>query len=160
MVMFYYSLVVAEMCTASALISIGAVLGKTNPVHLILIALLEVSGFVLNKWLLQTLLRVSGLLRFRPSVFTSYAGHAMYSLLFVGNSLIMVLSNSRSSLWTASCSFTSLGPSLDSCWPGSCIGMDPSSGLKKRNLTAKQDSSPCWVSSRLYFPNVTAKWGL
>ncbi|KAK1893482.1 Ammonium transporter Rh type A [Dissostichus eleginoides] len=52
------SLVVAEMCAASALISIGVVLGKTNPVHLILIALLEVSGFVLNEWLLQTLLKV------------------------------------------------------------------------------------------------------
>lgn len=50
------SLIVAEMCAASALISIGAVLGKTNPVHLILIALLEVSGFILNEWLLQTLL--------------------------------------------------------------------------------------------------------
>ncbi|XP_045919016.1 rh blood group, D antigen [Micropterus dolomieu] len=55
------SLVVAEMCTASALISIGAVMGKTNPVHLILIALLEVSGFVLNEWLLQTLLKVQPL---------------------------------------------------------------------------------------------------
>lgn len=55
---FYHSLVVAEMQAASALISIGAVLGKTNPVHLILIALLEVSGFVLNGWLLQTLLGV------------------------------------------------------------------------------------------------------
>uniref|UniRef100_A0AAQ4PXT8 Rh blood group, D antigen n=1 Tax=Gasterosteus aculeatus aculeatus TaxID=481459 RepID=A0AAQ4PXT8_GASAC len=52
------SLVVAEMCTASALISIGAVLGKTNPVHLVLIGLLEVSGFVLNEWLLQVLLKV------------------------------------------------------------------------------------------------------
>uniref|UniRef100_A0A8C2WN03 Rh blood group, D antigen n=1 Tax=Cyclopterus lumpus TaxID=8103 RepID=A0A8C2WN03_CYCLU len=52
------SLVVAEMCAASALISIGALLGKTNPVHLVLIALLEVSGFVLNQWLLQTLLKV------------------------------------------------------------------------------------------------------
>ncbi|XP_026162971.1 rh blood group, D antigen [Mastacembelus armatus] len=52
------SLVVAEMCTASALISIGAVLGKTNPVQLILLSLLEVSGFVLNKWVLQTLLKV------------------------------------------------------------------------------------------------------
>ncbi|XP_023255667.1 ammonium transporter Rh type A-like [Seriola lalandi dorsalis] len=52
------SLVEAEMCTASVLISIGAVLGKTNPVQLILIALLEVSGFILNKWVLQTLLRV------------------------------------------------------------------------------------------------------
>ncbi|XP_051251903.1 rh blood group, D antigen [Dicentrarchus labrax] len=51
------SLVVAEMCTASALISIGTMVGKTNPVHLIVIALLEVSGFVLNEWLLQTLLK-------------------------------------------------------------------------------------------------------
>ncbi|CAN9502323.1 unnamed protein product [Ophioblennius macclurei] len=50
------SLVVAEMCTASALISIGAVLGKTNPIHLVFIALLEVTAFVLNQWLLQTLL--------------------------------------------------------------------------------------------------------
>lgn len=53
-----YSLVVAEMCTASALISIGTVLGKTNPVQLTLIALLEVTGFVLNEWLLRSLLRV------------------------------------------------------------------------------------------------------
>ncbi|XP_029982030.1 rh blood group, D antigen isoform X2 [Sphaeramia orbicularis] len=52
------SLIVAEMCTVSALISIGTVLGKTNPVHLILIALLEVSGFVLNNWILQTFLTV------------------------------------------------------------------------------------------------------
>ncbi|XP_051942652.1 rh blood group, D antigen isoform X5 [Hippocampus zosterae] len=52
------SLVVAEMCTASVLISIGAVQGKTNPVHLILMVLLEVFGFVLNEWLLQTLLPV------------------------------------------------------------------------------------------------------
>ncbi|KAM7376485.1 hypothetical protein PAMP_006216 [Pampus punctatissimus] len=55
------SFVVAEMCTASALISIGAVVGKTSPVHLIIIALLEVSGFVLNEWLLQTLLQVQPL---------------------------------------------------------------------------------------------------
>lgn len=47
------------MCAASALISIGAVLGKTNPVQLVLMALLEVSGFVLNEWLLHTLLKVS-----------------------------------------------------------------------------------------------------
>ncbi|XP_044023848.1 rh blood group, D antigen [Siniperca chuatsi] len=52
------SLVVAEMCAASALISIGTVLGKTNPAQLILMALLEVSGFVLNERLLQTLLKV------------------------------------------------------------------------------------------------------
>ncbi|KAF0044585.1 hypothetical protein F2P81_003743 [Scophthalmus maximus] len=52
------SLVEAQMCTASVLISIGAVLGKTNPVHLILISLLEVSGFIFNKWVLQTVLNV------------------------------------------------------------------------------------------------------
>uniref|UniRef100_A0A3Q1I1W4 Ammonium transporter AmtB-like domain-containing protein n=1 Tax=Anabas testudineus TaxID=64144 RepID=A0A3Q1I1W4_ANATE len=55
------SLVVAEMCAASALVSIGAVLGKTNPVQLVVIALLEVSGFVLNGWVLQTLLKVRSL---------------------------------------------------------------------------------------------------
>lgn len=54
-----HSLVVAEMCTASALISIGAVLGKTNPVQLTLVALLEVTGFILNEWLLRSLLRVN-----------------------------------------------------------------------------------------------------
>ncbi|XP_061824527.2 rh blood group, D antigen [Nerophis lumbriciformis] len=52
------SLVIAEMCTSLVLISIGAVQGKTNPVHLVLMALLEVFGFVLNGWLLQTLLKV------------------------------------------------------------------------------------------------------
>ncbi|XP_061699079.1 rh blood group, D antigen [Syngnathoides biaculeatus] len=55
------SLVVAEMCTASVLISIGAVQGKTNPVHLILMALIEVFAFVLNEWLLLTLLLVQPL---------------------------------------------------------------------------------------------------
>ncbi|KAM9354115.1 rh blood group, D antigen [Pholidichthys leucotaenia] len=52
------SLVVAQMCTASAQISIGPIMGKINPVQLVLAALLEVSGFVLNQWLLQTLLKV------------------------------------------------------------------------------------------------------
>ncbi|XP_061552916.1 rh blood group, D antigen [Phycodurus eques] len=55
------SLVVAEMCTASVLISIGAVQGKINPIHLILMALLEVFGFVLNEWLLLTLLMIQPL---------------------------------------------------------------------------------------------------
>ncbi len=57
--MFSHSLVVAMMCAASALISMGTVLGKTNPVQLVVIALLEVSAFVLNEWLLQTVLKVS-----------------------------------------------------------------------------------------------------
>lgn len=57
------------MCTASALISIGSVLGKTNPVQLTVIALLEVTGFVFNQWLLRSLLRV----RRRP------ASHRVFS---------------------------------------------------------------------------------
>ncbi|XP_004082443.1 RH-like protein isoform X2 [Oryzias latipes] len=52
------SVLVAEMCAASALISMGAVMGKANPVQLVLLALLEVSGFVLNERLLQGLLKV------------------------------------------------------------------------------------------------------
>lgn len=60
------------MCAASALVSIGAVLGKTNPVQLVVIALLEVSGFVLNGWVLQTLLKVCGFNPvFPPSVSNS-----------------------------------------------------------------------------------------
>ncbi|XP_028994315.1 rh blood group, D antigen isoform X2 [Betta splendens] len=55
------SLVDAEMCAASALISIGGVLGKTNAVQLVVISLLEVSGFVLNTWILETLVKVHSL---------------------------------------------------------------------------------------------------
>lgn len=54
-------LVVAMMCTASTLISMGAVLGKTNPVQLTLIALLEVPGFLLTRWLHRTLLKAQPL---------------------------------------------------------------------------------------------------
>lgn len=56
-----------------------------------------------------------------------------------------VVYNSRSGLRTASCSFTSLGPSLELCWPGCCITTDQSSNLKKRNLTTKQGCFLCWV---------------
>ncbi|XP_031435683.1 rh blood group, D antigen isoform X1 [Clupea harengus] len=52
------SLVFAEMSAASSLIAMGVVLGKTNPVHLLLMSLMEVAGFTLNHWLLQTLLKV------------------------------------------------------------------------------------------------------
>ncbi|XP_030247540.1 rh blood group, D antigen isoform X2 [Sparus aurata] len=68
------SLVDAEMCAASALISIGAVLGKTNPVQLVLMALLEVSGFVLNEWLLHTLLKVRPLKDMRLHIFGAFFG--------------------------------------------------------------------------------------
>ncbi|KAA0718297.1 B Rhesus blood group family type [Triplophysa tibetana] len=51
------SVIEAELCAASALIAMGAVHGKTNPVQLLLMALLEVTGFVVNQWILRTLLR-------------------------------------------------------------------------------------------------------
>lgn len=80
--MFYYSLVVAEMCAASALISVGAMLGKTNPVQLVLIALLEVSGFVLNEWLLQTLLRVSSFCVFYPYISSSGQAYPIHIIAY------------------------------------------------------------------------------
>uniref|UniRef100_A0AAY4DIE3 Ammonium transporter AmtB-like domain-containing protein n=1 Tax=Denticeps clupeoides TaxID=299321 RepID=A0AAY4DIE3_9TELE len=55
------SLVFAEMYAASSLIAMGTMLGKINPVHLLIMALLEVTGFIVNQWLLQTLLRVQPL---------------------------------------------------------------------------------------------------
>jgi len=48
----------AELCAASALVAMGAVHGKTNPVQLLLMALVEVTGFVINQWILRTLLHV------------------------------------------------------------------------------------------------------
>ncbi|XP_039595796.1 rh blood group, D antigen [Polypterus senegalus] len=52
------SLVTANMCAASAVISMGAVLGKSNPIQLILMTLLEVSGFIFNCWILKKVLNV------------------------------------------------------------------------------------------------------
>uniref|UniRef100_A0A673JVS7 Rh blood group, D antigen n=1 Tax=Sinocyclocheilus rhinocerous TaxID=307959 RepID=A0A673JVS7_9TELE len=50
------SVIEAELCAASALVAMGAVHGKTNPVQLLLMALVEVTGFVVNQWILRTLL--------------------------------------------------------------------------------------------------------
>ncbi|MBN3306381.1 RHBGB protein, partial [Amia calva] len=47
------SLITANLCAASALISMGCVLGKTNPVQLLLMGLIEVTGFVLNQWIIH-----------------------------------------------------------------------------------------------------------
>uniref|UniRef100_A0A8C1IK47 Rh blood group, D antigen n=1 Tax=Cyprinus carpio TaxID=7962 RepID=A0A8C1IK47_CYPCA len=46
------SMIEAELCAASALVAMGAVHGKTNPVQLLLMALVEVTGFVVNQWIL------------------------------------------------------------------------------------------------------------
>ncbi|KAG9331022.1 hypothetical protein JZ751_020431 [Albula glossodonta] len=53
-----HSLATANLCAASALISMGAVLGNTNPAHLILMALIEVTGFMANRWILQNFFQV------------------------------------------------------------------------------------------------------
>uniref|UniRef100_A0A8C2A2R9 Rh blood group, D antigen n=1 Tax=Cyprinus carpio TaxID=7962 RepID=A0A8C2A2R9_CYPCA len=42
------SMIEAELCAASALVAMGAVHGKTNPVQLLLMALVEVTGFVFS----------------------------------------------------------------------------------------------------------------
>ena len=49
----------ADFCAAAVLISFGAVLGKTGPVQLLLMALLEVVLFGLNEFVLLSLLEVS-----------------------------------------------------------------------------------------------------
>ncbi|XP_072533481.1 rh blood group, D antigen [Salminus brasiliensis] len=51
------SLVDAELCASSALVAMGAVHGKTNPVQLLLMSLMAVTGFVVNQWLIHTLFK-------------------------------------------------------------------------------------------------------
>uniref|UniRef100_A0A8C3N701 Uncharacterized protein n=1 Tax=Geospiza parvula TaxID=87175 RepID=A0A8C3N701_GEOPR len=49
----------ADFCTAAVLISAGAVLGRLNPVQLLLLALLEVTLCTLNEFILLSLMGVS-----------------------------------------------------------------------------------------------------
>uniref|UniRef100_A0A673J1B8 Ammonium transporter Rh type A-like n=1 Tax=Sinocyclocheilus rhinocerous TaxID=307959 RepID=A0A673J1B8_9TELE len=49
------SVIEAELCAASALVAMGAVHGKANPVQLLLMALVEVTGFVVTQWILRAL---------------------------------------------------------------------------------------------------------
>ncbi|NXL87653.1 RHBGB protein, partial [Alectura lathami] len=53
------SMVSADFCTAAILISTGAVLGRVNPIQLLLMTLLEVPLFACNEYILLTLLGVS-----------------------------------------------------------------------------------------------------
>uniref|UniRef100_E1BGB6 Ammonium transporter Rh type B n=1 Tax=Bos taurus TaxID=9913 RepID=E1BGB6_BOVIN len=53
------SMINADFCAGAVLISFGAVLGKTGPVQLLLMALLEVVLFGLNEFVLLSLLEVS-----------------------------------------------------------------------------------------------------
>ncbi|KAI4903436.1 hypothetical protein NFI96_014480, partial [Prochilodus magdalenae] len=48
------SLVNAELSASSALVAMGAVHGKANPVQLLLMSLMEVTGFVINQWLIHS----------------------------------------------------------------------------------------------------------
>lgn len=49
----------ADFCTGSVLISFGAILGKTSPVQLLVMAIFEVTLFALNEFILLTILGVS-----------------------------------------------------------------------------------------------------
>ncbi|NXT04322.1 RHBG protein, partial [Prunella fulvescens] len=53
------SMVSADFCTAAVLISTGAVLGRLNPVQMLLLALLEVTLCSLNEYILLSLMGVS-----------------------------------------------------------------------------------------------------
>uniref|UniRef100_A0A3P9JU39 Rh family, B glycoprotein (gene/pseudogene) n=1 Tax=Oryzias latipes TaxID=8090 RepID=A0A3P9JU39_ORYLA len=50
------SMINADFCTGSVLISFGAVLGKTSPVQLLFMAVFEVTLFAVNEFILLTLL--------------------------------------------------------------------------------------------------------
>lgn len=48
----------ADFCTGAVLISFGAVLGKTSPVQLLVMAMFEVTLFAVNEYIVLTLLNV------------------------------------------------------------------------------------------------------
>uniref|UniRef100_A0A3Q3FTD9 Rh family B glycoprotein n=1 Tax=Labrus bergylta TaxID=56723 RepID=A0A3Q3FTD9_9LABR len=52
------SMINADFCTGSVLISFGAVLGKTSPVQLLIMAMFEVTLFAVNEYVLLTILGV------------------------------------------------------------------------------------------------------
>lgn len=54
-----HSMINADFCAGAVLISFGAILGKTGPAQLLLMALLEVVLFGTNEFLLLSLLGVS-----------------------------------------------------------------------------------------------------
>lgn len=53
------SMINADFCTGSVLISFGAVLGKTSPVQLLIMAMFEVTLFAVNEFILLSALGVS-----------------------------------------------------------------------------------------------------
>lgn len=53
------SMVSADFCTAAVLISTGALLGRVNPVQMLLLTLLGVTLFSINEYILLSLMGVS-----------------------------------------------------------------------------------------------------
>lgn len=49
----------ADFCTGSVLISFGAVLGKTSPVQLLVMSVIEVTLFAVNEFIVLSVLGVS-----------------------------------------------------------------------------------------------------
>lgn len=58
-VTFSCSMINADFCTGSVLISFGAVLGKTSPIQMLIMAIFEVTLFAANEHILVSLLGVS-----------------------------------------------------------------------------------------------------
>lgn len=56
--LLFLSMINADFCTGSVLISFGAVLGKTSPVQLLIMAMFEVTLFAVNEFILLSLLGV------------------------------------------------------------------------------------------------------
>ena len=56
---FFYRLLTADFASAAVLISFGVVLGKTSPLQLILMALIEIVLFVANEVLGRNVFGVS-----------------------------------------------------------------------------------------------------
>ncbi|XP_048414013.1 rh blood group, D antigen [Stegostoma tigrinum] len=52
------SVIHADLSAVSALVSIGAILGNTSHIQLLLMAILEVTSFTANKWLLKFLFQI------------------------------------------------------------------------------------------------------
>lgn len=105
------SMINADFCTGSVLISFGAVLGKTSPIQLLTMAMFEVTLFAVNEFILLSLLGV----------------RLSKALIMTWESLI------RAFLWRIMADFwfrlrtpeapwpsTPSEPTLASWWPGSC----------------------------------------
>ncbi|XP_066535739.1 rh blood group, D antigen [Hoplias malabaricus] len=77
------SLVDAELCASSALVAMGAVHGKTNPVQLLLMALMEVTGFVINQWLIKELINLKPLVQHQgpPTAMTLHVFGALFGVM-------------------------------------------------------------------------------